>query len=48
MEQKKTLTNIEYFYQDALANSNIKTCEDMKEVLKDHPSFDWEEFGKPF
>jgi hypothetical protein len=31
-----------------MEDTNIKSTEDLKEMLKDHPNFDWEEFDKPF
>ena len=46
--ERTALRNIDKFRQLAIEESNIKTVEDLKETLKGHLGFDWEEFGKPF
>ena len=48
MESTNQLTNIEMFNSISQENTNIITTDNIKETLKGHSKFDWEEFNKPY
>ena len=48
MESQQTLSNIEMFNNMTQEGSDVITTENLKESLKGHSKFDWEEFNKPY
>ena len=48
MEATNKMTNIERFHKVCHKNTNIVTTDYIKEILKNHPNFDWEEFNKSY
>ena len=48
MEATNKMTNIEMFDRNFQENNNVITTNNLKEILKNHSNFDWEEFNKPY